>query len=36
MNDKIELKDGDNCKVVSGTHTSKSRTMKDINRSKTG
>ena len=30
------LKDGDNCKVVAGTHTGKSGTVTDINTSKTG
>lgn len=31
-----KLKDGDLCKVVAGTHTGKSGTVRDINRSKTG
>lgn len=30
------LKDGDQCKVVAGTHAGKSGTVKDINTSKTG
>ncbi len=30
------LKDGDQCKVVGGTHTGKSGTVRDINTSKTG
>ena len=30
------LKDGDQCTVVSGTHTGKSGTVRDINTSKTG
>jgi ribosomal protein S4E len=34
---KIEkLKDGDQCKVVGGTHTGKTGTVRDINTSKTG
>ena len=32
----IKLKDGDQCKVVAGTHTGKSGTVRDINTSKTG
>lgn len=32
----MELKDGDFCKVVRGTHAGKSGTVRDINRSKTG
>ena len=31
-----QLKDGDQCKVISGTHTGKSGTVRDINISKTG
>lgn len=31
-----KLKDGDQCKVVAGTHTGKSGTVRDINVSKTG
>lgn len=31
-----KLKDGDQCKVVGGTHTGKSGTVRDINISKTG
>lgn len=31
-----QLKDGDQCKVVGGTHAGKSGTVKDINTSKTG
>lgn len=31
-----KLKDGDQCKVVAGTHAGKSGTVKDINTSKTG
>ncbi len=31
-----ELKDGDQCKVVGGTHVGKSGTLRDINTSKTG
>lgn len=30
------LKDGDQCKVVGGTHAGKSGTVRDINHSKTG
>jgi ribosomal protein S4E len=30
------LKDGDHCKVVDGTHKGKSGTVRDIKRSKTG
>jgi ribosomal protein S4E len=34
---KIEaLKDGDQCKVVGGTHTGKTGTVRDVNTSKTG
>jgi len=31
-----KLKDGDQCKVVGGTHAGKSGTVRDINCSKTG
>jgi len=31
-----KLKDGDQCKVVGGTHLGKSGTVRDINTSKTG
>ena len=31
-----KLKDGDQCKVIGGTHTGKSGTVRDINTSKTG
>ena len=31
-----ELKDGDHCEVISGTHRGKSGTVRDINTSKTG
>ncbi len=31
-----KLKDGDQCKVVGGTHNGKSGTIRDINTSKTG
>ncbi len=30
------LKDGDQCKVIGGTHTGKSGIVRDINTSKTG
>ncbi|MEO8150403.1 MAG: KOW motif-containing protein [Bacteroidia bacterium] len=30
------LMDGDQCKVVGGTHTGKSGTVRDVNTSKTG
>jgi ribosomal protein S4E len=38
MNTKTpgELKDGDQCKVIGGTHKGKSGTVRDINLSKTG
>ena len=38
MKNKVSttLKDGDQCKVVAGTHTGKSGTVTDINTSKTG
>ena len=32
----VTLKDGDQCKVVGGTHAGKSGTVRDINTSKTG
>lgn len=32
----IKLKDGDECKVIGGTHTGKSGTVRDIKTSKTG
>ncbi len=31
-----KLKDVDHCKVIAGTHTGKSGTVRDINMSKTG
>jgi len=31
-----KLKDGDQCRVVGGTHAGKSGTVRDINTSKTG
>lgn len=31
-----QLKDGDQCKVIGGTHIGKSGTVRDINTSKTG
>jgi ribosomal protein S4E len=31
-----ELKDGEHCEVVGGTHAGKSGTVRDINTSKTG
>jgi ribosomal protein L24 len=31
-----KLKDGDQCKVIAGTHAGKSGTVRDINVSKTG
>lgn len=34
--EKLNLKDGDNCKVIGGTHKGKSGTVTDINTSKTG
>jgi ribosomal protein S4E len=33
---KLNLKDGDYCKVTGGTHKGKSGTVRDINTSKTG
>lgn len=32
----LNLKDGDTCEVVGGTHKGKSGTVRDINTSKTG
>jgi len=32
----VKLKDGDQCKVVGGTHAGKAGTVRDINTSKTG
>jgi ribosomal protein S4E len=32
----VKLKDGDQCKVIAGTHAGKSGTVRDINTSKTG
>ncbi|MES1222156.1 MAG: KOW motif-containing protein [Bacteroidota bacterium] len=32
----VQLKDGDQCKVVGGTHAGKSGTVRDVNTSKTG
>ncbi|MCE3230069.1 MAG: RNA-binding protein [Bacteroidetes bacterium] len=34
--EKLNLKDGDQCKVVAGTHKGKSGIVRDINTSKTG
>ena len=31
-----KLKDGDQCKVIGGTHSGKSGTVRDVNLSKTG
>jgi ribosomal protein S4E len=31
-----ELRDGDECKVIAGTHVGKSGTVRDVNLSKTG
>ena len=36
MKESETLKDGDQCKVVAGTHLGKSGTVRDINVSKTG
>ena len=36
VNTSEKLKDGDQCKVVGGTHAVKSGTVRDINTSKTG
>lgn len=35
-NSSQKLKDGDQCKVVGGSHEGKSGTVRDINTSKTG
>ncbi len=35
-NSTPNLKDGDNCKVITGTHIGKSGVVMDINTSKTG
>jgi ribosomal protein S4E len=32
----VDLKDGAQCKVITGTHAGKSGTVRDINTSKTG
>jgi ribosomal protein S4E len=34
--EKLNLKNGDTCKVVAGTHKGKSGTVADLNTSKTG
>ena len=34
--EKLNLKDGDFCNVIAGTHKGKSGTVRDINTSKTG
>lgn len=34
--EKLNLKDGDFCNVIAGTHKGKSGTVRDINSSKTG
>jgi len=38
MNTKIseKLRDGDQCKVIEGTHAGKSGTVRDVHTSKTG
>ncbi|MFN3969532.1 RNA-binding protein [Flavobacterium sp.] len=36
MNNTPEIKDGDQCKVIGGTHKGKSGTATDLNLSKTG
>lgn len=36
MSTKQPIKDGDRCKVISGTHAGKSGVARDINISKTG
>lgn len=36
IDSQIELRDGDQCDVVKGTHAGKSGTVRDINTSKTG
>lgn len=35
-NSTINLKDGDQCQVITGTHKGKSGTVRDLNISKTG
>lgn len=35
-NKTIQLKNGDNCKVIGGTHKGKSGVVQDLNTSKTG
>ena len=34
--EKLNIKDGDTCKVIAGTHKGKSGIISDINTSKTG
>ena len=36
MKKTATLKDGDECKVIAGTHVGKTGTVRDINTSKTG
>ena len=36
MTETIQIKDGDHCEVVKGTHAGKSGTVRDIKTSKTG
>jgi ribosomal protein S4E len=36
MSKEVQLKDGDECTVIAGTHAGKTGTVKDINTSKTG
>jgi ribosomal protein S4E len=36
MSNTTQLKDGDHCEVVAGTHAGKSGTVRDINSSATG
>lgn len=36
MKTETQLKDGDQCKVIGGTHIGKSGTVRDIHTSKTG
>jgi ribosomal protein S4E len=36
MNSTVNLKDGDKCMVIAGTHKGKSGTVRDIHTSKTG
>ncbi len=36
MKNENEVRDGDQCEVVGGTHAGKSGTVRDINTSKTG